>query len=232
MRTIWRYSARHFDEPLNGGAAAALIRDTLARFPQHLGLRLASIDLALDDEHWAVALERIRAAQEQLGMVPALDLRAAQAYFALGQRLGDVVVREVPGGRVGRFDRGWLLVEERAPGQFLCCPENSAFFRVRRALDAGLDQPALHLLHARIWASLGKADVGFALLQRREAELLADDDAGDACRARRTDATGGRAGGVPSVLPPACGALAAGAGRYPRCGVRSRGRITTAGAGR
>ena len=51
----------------------------------------------------------------------------------------------VPGGRVGQFAGEWFLVEKRAePDRFLCCPEASAFYALRRALDTGLDEPAAH----------------------------------------------------------------------------------------
>ncbi|MEW6252181.1 MAG: tetratricopeptide repeat protein, partial [Planctomycetota bacterium] len=68
-----------------------------------------------------------------------------------------------------------LLVEARpGPEQFLCCPPDSALYQLRAALDAGLDDPAAHVLHARIWQQLGRPDVGLALLRSRSVALLAD----------------------------------------------------------
>jgi Tfp pilus assembly protein PilF len=43
---------------------------------------------------------------------------------------------------------------------------------LRRALDAGLDEPAAHLLHARIWQQAGHPEIGLAILQGREASWL------------------------------------------------------------
>lgn len=151
---------------------AATMQRALQRFPDDERLWLAWIDAALGDGQWALALRRAQAGLERLKASPAVRLRAAQAYFGLGAVLGVAEVREVPGGRAGAFAGRWLLVEQRGPGRFLCCPESSALYQLRRALEAGLDEPAAHVLHARIWQKLGKARLGLSLLKRREAVLL------------------------------------------------------------
>ena len=156
--------------------SVAVIRRGLQRFPKNEDLWLAWIDAALREEQWAVAAARARRALGCLGKSPAVRLRAAQAYFGLGKVLGVAEVREVVDGRPGQFASGWLLVERRGPRRFLCCPEVSALNQLRRALDAGLDVPAAHLLHARIWQKAGKPQIGLALLESREAVLLESHD--------------------------------------------------------
>jgi tetratricopeptide (TPR) repeat protein len=158
-------------------AAAAVLERARRRFPSHEGLRLARIDAALSAEQWASALERAREALRELGPSPALHLRAAQAYFGLGNALGAVKVREVADGRPGQFVKSWLLLEQRGPQRFLCCPEASALYQLRRALDGGLDTPEAHLLHARLWQKAGKPRVGLTLLKSREVVLLESGDA-------------------------------------------------------
>jgi tetratricopeptide (TPR) repeat protein len=134
---------------------------------------LARIDSELAVQHWAAALARVRDFERQHGPVPAVDFRAAQAWFGLGQALGKSTIRQVSDGRVGQFSGDHLLVEERGPGRYLCCTSDSALFRLRRALDAGFDQPAAHLLHARIWQSLGKPELALSLAKGHENAILA-----------------------------------------------------------
>jgi tetratricopeptide (TPR) repeat protein len=82
-------------------------------------------------------------------------------------------VIRVSGGRVGQFYDDWLLIEKRDEAdRFLCCPPASALYTLRRALDAGLDEPAAHLLHARIWQQAGRPEIGLAILRSREALWL------------------------------------------------------------
>ncbi len=148
----------------------------LEAFPESVDLWLVRVDVALRQGHWATALERVVAAETRLGVQPALDMRAGQAYFGLDRLLGSVAVRNVSDGRVGQIRPGWLLLEQRGAGRFLCCSEDSALYRVRRALAGGAADVAVDVLHARIWQSLGKPEAGLALLRVREAELLAAAD--------------------------------------------------------
>ena len=154
-------------------AAEKLLAPLVKQHPQNSRLWLSWIDLALHEQRWTTALARIK---EQSGADPELEYRLAQAYFGLGQVLGKAEIRVIPDGRAGRFVDRWLLVEPRGPKRFLCCPEDSALYQLRRALDAGLDDPAAYLLHARIWRKLGKPKIGFALLKSREAFLLESPD--------------------------------------------------------
>jgi tetratricopeptide (TPR) repeat protein len=122
-----------------------------------------------------VALRRVSQAQRHLGPRPQLHFRAAQAYYRLGQALGRTRVMHVPDGRVGQFVNDWLLLERRdEKDHFLCCPPASALHALRRALDAGLVEPAAHRLHARIWQQAGRPEIGLAILQSREALWLDD----------------------------------------------------------
>jgi hypothetical protein len=135
---------------------------------------LACIDAKLAHRHWAAALDLVRDFERQHGPTPPVDFRAAQAWFGLGQILGKVTVRQITNGRLGQFSGDFLLVEQRGPDRFLCCTKDSALFRLRRALDAGFDQPAAHLLHARLWLALGKPELALALAKAHEPAILAD----------------------------------------------------------
>ena len=106
-----------------------------------------------------------------------LDFLEARAYAALGQWLGEARVQGVSNGRVGEFHGDWLLVERR-PGRdrFLCCPRESALYALRRALDAGLDTLAGHVLYARIWRKVGNADTALAIIRSQETRLRAESD--------------------------------------------------------
>jgi tetratricopeptide (TPR) repeat protein len=158
------------------GSTAALRRG-LERFPNDESLWLALIDILLGHGSYALAQQRIAEAQRRIGPSPQLHFRAAQAHFHLGEALGATTIREVPGGRTGQFSGRWLLVEERAePQRFLCCPADSALYQLRRALDAGLDEPDAHILHALIWQRAGRPAVGYAILKAREAVLLESAD--------------------------------------------------------
>ncbi len=121
----------------------------------------------------ATALVQLEAARERFGRQPALHLLSAQALFELDHVLGAASLRTIPGGRSGQFADGVLLVEPRGTGdRFLCCGPDAALYHLRRALDGGVDEPAAHVLHARIWARLGHPCTGLRILQDREALLL------------------------------------------------------------
>lgn len=153
-----------------------LARETLERavrnHRQHLPFWLAWIDEAVGRNQYSTALQRVETARACHPLAPALGYRAAVAHLALGKGLGDAVVRRVEKGQPGQFVDGWLLVESRGGDRFLCCPSESALFQLRLALDAGFDDPAAHVLHARVWQAARRPAVGLALLRSREAALL------------------------------------------------------------
>jgi tetratricopeptide (TPR) repeat protein len=153
--------------------AAEVLEHGLRSRPDSEALWLALIDDALARRCWALVLERVAQAERRLGFRPHLQFRAAQAYYRLGQAWGRTRVIRVPGGRAGQFVNDWLLLERQDQAdRFLCCPPASALYALRRALDAGLDEPAAHLLHARIWQQAGRPEIGLAILQSREARWL------------------------------------------------------------
>ena len=153
--------------------AANVLERGLRRRPDSKVLWHALIDHTLDQQQCGLALRRVSQAQRHLGPTPQLHFRAAQAYYQLGQVLGRTRVIRVPDGRVGQFVNDWLLLEKRdEDDRFLCCPPASALHVLRRALDAGLDEPAAHRLHARIWQQAGRPEIGLAILQSREALWL------------------------------------------------------------
>lgn len=132
-----------------------------------------AIDEALDGGRAALALQLLQRVDPRLREQPGGALRAARAYFQLGVLLGEAEVRTVADGRTGQFAGNFLLVEPR-PGRhrFLCCPQASALYQLRVALDGGLDDPAAHLLHARIWHRLGRPEVALTILRARADVLL------------------------------------------------------------
>lgn len=154
------------------------LRAGISRFPRDAPLWLALIDSMIEEERHAGALAVIRKAEQRLGRSAALHYRAARSYFALDELLGEASARAVRGGRVGQFHDDLLLVERRSgTSRFLCCPPRSALYQLRRALDAGMDAPEAHLMHAEIWRRIGKPRIGFGIVKRRESVLLQDPDA-------------------------------------------------------
>lgn len=136
-------------------------------------VRLYGIDLALCDQRFTVALERIDEARRAGPDSPGLCLRAAAAYLGLDRVLGDAQVRRGPPDGAGRFDGDWLLLEPRSrPSEYLACPRGSAMYQIRLALDGGIDSPAAHLLHARLWQRIGRPETALRVLQARAPLLL------------------------------------------------------------
>lgn len=154
-------------------SAERLLAPAVAEFSADADLRLAWIDAALLAGRPTVALERLAGAPRAWHSQPEFQWRAAQALAARGPVLGQAEVRTVRNGRAGQFIDGYLLVEPR-PGdeRFLCCGPDAALYQLRQALDAGLNEPAAHVLHARLWQQLGRPELGLAVLKNRAAELL------------------------------------------------------------
>ncbi len=173
----------------DSAARAGTARDrALHNRRAELSQLLAIMDERLARRQPALALQEALHAERAYGPRPELAQRMAAARFELGQALGETQIREIPGGRAGQFAGSWLLLEPvdqtaaareirdestvRSTERFLCCPRESALYCVRRALDAGLDDPALHLLHARIWDQAGRSVMALAVLRAHEAEIL------------------------------------------------------------
>ncbi|MBW7905205.1 MAG: tetratricopeptide repeat protein [Phycisphaerae bacterium] len=160
----------------HGAEGERVLERALARDGASQALWLAYIDAALSEGHAGVALRRTMSAVARIGWRAELHLRAAQAHFAQGNVLGDTQVRRVPEGRAGQFSGDWLLLEAREDGRFLCCPAESAMHQVRRALDGGCDEPAAHLLHARLWLRAGRAEVAWRIVAAHAPRLTAAGD--------------------------------------------------------
>lgn len=156
---------------------AALLAAALAHFPDEERLWFVYIDAALEQRQLQEALRRIAEAQARLGSRPALHLRAARAYFALGRILGEPHRQTPPDQQPGQFQDAPLLIADVERGTPpLSCPPQSAMYQIRRALDASLDEPAAHVLHARIWERCGRPEIGLAILQGREQFLIEAND--------------------------------------------------------
>jgi tetratricopeptide (TPR) repeat protein len=158
---------------------AACAERALARDDSQESIWVAYVDLARSAGQPSAALERVAQAERRLGCRPRLHLSAALAYEQLGLILGATEVRTVPGGRRGQFDGEWLLLEARERADaFLCCPPASAMNRVRRVLDAGLEDTAAILLHARLWERIGQPAIGFGILRAHEERIAAAGEEG------------------------------------------------------
>lgn len=169
VRLLAEAERRNGDPARSANVAEAGLR----RWSDDQGLWEELVEATLAREQYALALQRIEKARQAIGPRPGLHYQAARAYFALGRTLGAARERRVHNGRAGQFVSGWLLVEPRGgPDLFLCCPDASALYQVRRALDAGFEQPGAFVLHARIWQRLGRPEVGLAIVRGREAQLL------------------------------------------------------------
>lgn len=157
-------------------AARDVLQSALSRFPDSEPLWIEWTDEALARKAYAVALSRSDEARRRGVRSPALGYRAAIAHLELGETVGRATVRDIPGGRPGQFCGPWLAIEPRGEaGEFLCCPERSALFQLRAALDSGFNEPAAHLLHARIWLKLGNPDAALSVLENRRPLLMAAD---------------------------------------------------------
>lgn len=179
-------------------ALRAQLEAAVRERPESLALRAAWIDEALASQRPATALRRWRETAEPLRGEAPLRLLAARAYFALDQAAGRSTVRRVEGGRLGQFRDGWLLLERRDGNErFWCCPQESGMYQLRRALDDGLDEPAAHLLHARLWIAIGRPATAWTIFTAREAELI--EVADDAALAELID-TGLEVGAVGDAL--------------------------------
>ncbi len=144
-----------------------------ARFPDEVAFHLAWVDAALRNDRPMTALDRIASLRDAGIGGDALQFRAARAYLAQGRLLGSAELQVVQGGKIGQFRAGVLLVERRPePDSFLVASEDSALACIRRALDAGVDDPGAHVLHARIWQRLGRADLAREILAGQQTRLL------------------------------------------------------------
>lgn len=151
--------------------ADTLLTDAVAQWPEKPELWRAWVDVALAQHRYTIAADRAQRALTRHD-APPLHYRLAVAQYHLGEVLGSASEQVVRGGVAGRFERGRLLLLPReGADRFLCCGPDAAFYHLRLALDGGVDTPAAHLLHARLWAKIGKPEVGLAILEPRLAVL-------------------------------------------------------------
>ncbi|RMF75818.1 MAG: tetratricopeptide repeat protein [Planctomycetota bacterium] len=155
-----------------GERGVQLLSGALRENPHEPALWVAKAECLLATDRPASALACVDAARDAVGAQADLDWCAAQALFELGELLGDVEVRTVAQGSAGKFVGDWYLVEPRGSDRFLCCPPRSALYQLRRALDAGVDDPRAHLLHAEIWWRIGRPRRAWAVLERMPPEVL------------------------------------------------------------
>ena len=136
-------------------------------------------DIYLAEDKSALAIESYTAA-ERLGLCPPeLPFRMAAAYYNLGSYVGRLETRTLRAGVPGRL-QGGVYVIGAAPneaGRFLVAPEASAIYHLQRALDAGLDTPLVHLLHADIWLRARRYDRALRIYQALEEKVPAAEQA-------------------------------------------------------
>ena len=159
-------------------ACVEMLDSALQQWPDDADVWLLLLDIELQRKRYAATLRTCEKAHQALGGHPGIHLRRGQAYLALGAVLGEIQQRKIPSGRVGQFSNRWLVVEKgKRNGTFVCCQEQSALYQVRRALDAGCVEPQAHLLHARIWQSLERPALAWAILQAHESAIVELGDA-------------------------------------------------------
>ncbi len=131
----------------------------------------------LDQEKPALAVVHLQSA-ERLGLdTPDMHLRLATAHFRLGNFIGRTFITQVAGGRPGRIvGQGYLLdYVPDTPDGFLAAPRGSAIYHLQRALDGGLDDVELHMLHAELWLRAGHHARAVAAYRRIEKRVAPAD---------------------------------------------------------
>lgn len=139
---------------------------------------LALIDLCLAEQRFAEAHERIGQALGRIGESAELHLRAARAYAATGEILGDTRERRIRDGRPGCFANRWLILRAgRTRGRYLCCPPESAFYQVRQALDQQPDLLPAQILLIDLHLRLGEFEAARGTLSGIEDRLRQTENA-------------------------------------------------------
>ena len=187
---LGRLARDYLDRGRNNDADAVIARG-LKRFPANATLWLMRLDLDLARAQYATALKHADQAEQKLGPVAELALRRARAYSELGCLAGQTVVRPAPRGKVGQLVDNWLLMETRGRGRFLCCPEESALYQIRLALDGGVNTPEASVLHAYLWSRLGQSGRALALLAAAEGRVLREATAETLAQAAEVALRGG-----------------------------------------
>ncbi len=134
---------------------------------------LREIDTLLDQKQFATALKKIDETTPTVRGMPALWVRAAQAYLGTGEALGKTRVRKVSNGRPGMIDANWVLLEKReGDEQYLCAPAASAIYQIQKAINAGHDDLSAQLLLARVWLKASRPEQAWAVLDKHHREFL------------------------------------------------------------
>lgn len=165
-----------------GIAARTLLADVFRRTaqPAKAAAQLRRIgELQAEAGRHALAAEAFR---ESLALQddPAVRCALAETYCRLDRALGPLTARWMPNAGPGRRMDGQYVLQpdEHRAGWFLTCSSESAVYQVQAALDAGLDTPDIHLLHARVWLQAGRPDRATAVLQNR-ADRLPERESGE-----------------------------------------------------
>ncbi len=135
-------------------------------------------DICVAEGKTALAASAYQAARRQGLNDPQLHLKLAHVYFDLGEYLGAVEARTIPDGQPGRIVRGVFVLDAipAEPGRFLVASDRSAVYHVRQALDAGLDEPGVQLLHADIWLRARRYDEALAIYRQLDGHVAPEDD--------------------------------------------------------
>ena len=129
------------------------LTEAVARDGTHAQDHYLLASIAAKQGRFALAVEAYERAN-LLGRNDALlHLNLANAYFKLGNYLGDVRQQAVEDGEPGTITEDGYLIEPvpGSGGVFRISPPRSAVFHARKALDLGLARPELHLLWGDLW---------------------------------------------------------------------------------
>ncbi len=191
--------ARHALQAGRFAEAVTLLEEAVTREPTGITARTLLADVFRRAAQPAQAAEQLRrigelqaeagrhalaaeAFRESLALqdAPAVRCLLAETYCRLDRVLGPLTARWMPRAEPGsRTDGQYVLQpDEQRAGWFLTCSSESAVYQVQAALDAGLDTPEVHLLHARVWLRAGRPERATAILQKR-ADRLPERESGE-----------------------------------------------------
>jgi len=127
--------------------------EAIERSPNDAAAHVLLADVLLAGQKYALAAQALEQAERLDLDTPAFHYKLATAYYHLKNCIGEVFVLPFRGGRAGRIENDCYLIEPLPgdPNRFHAAPRKSAIFHLQKALDAGLDDPAAHLLHAEIF---------------------------------------------------------------------------------
>lgn len=158
--------------------AGAVLGRAVRAYGNEMSVRAAWIADAVTRGQFATALQRCEEA-ERIGFPrgAALALRA-EALFGSGDVLGRVEMRALADVQIGQLlEDGVVFARGRNAEEVRVATGECALVSARRALDSGVDTPALWLVYARCLLAGRQEHAAWAVVQRRRAALLEESEA-------------------------------------------------------